>query len=156
MARVLLLAVQDSDVSERVLEWTVQELYREGDELHLFTVIPSPQPQVVGGFGAMDSIVTVDPDPTEDLKHIAEAKEFMKTRFVAKLASRKIPYKVEIIHYLVDNDSIGDAICKRADALGAAAVIMAKHQRGAVSQFFLGSVSRYTTTHCKQPVIVLH
>lgn len=25
--------------------------------------------------------------------------------------------QVEIVHYLTDNDSIGDAICKRADAL---------------------------------------
>ena len=85
----------------------------------------------------MDSIITVDPDPQADLKHvrappllpallapprlfsylflptclpacppclpacpadlplqIAEAKEFMKRRFVTKLASRNIAYKV--------------------------------------------------------------
>ena len=89
-------------VSETVLEWALENVYKEGDEIHLFTVrrrvlgacvasghplarlsaprvrangvclgrwalpasppclqvIPSPQPQVVGGFGAMDSIVT--------------------------------------------------------------------------------------------------
>ena len=32
-------------------------------------------------------------------------------------------------------------MCKRAEALGAAAVVMAKHQRGAIAEFFLGSVS---------------
>lgn len=131
-------------------------MYKEGDEIHLFTVIPSPQPQVVGGFGAMDSIVTVEPDPAEDLKHIQAAKEFMKTRFVTSLASRKIPYKVEIVHYLTDNDSIGDAICKRSDALKAAAVVMAKHQRSGITEFFLGSVTKFVTHHCKQAVIVLH
>lgn len=27
--------------------------------------------QVIGGIGAMDSIVTVDPDPATDLKHVS-------------------------------------------------------------------------------------
>lgn len=49
----------------------------------------------------------------------------------------------EIVHFLTDNDSIGEAICKRGEALGAAAVIMAKHQRGAIAEFFLGSVTKY-------------
>ena len=43
------------------------------------------------------------------------------------------------MHYLNDNDSIGEAVCKRAEALNAAAVVMAKHQRGKVAEFFLGS-----------------
>jgi nucleotide-binding universal stress UspA family protein len=43
------------------------------------------------------------------------------------------------VHFLTDNDSIGEAICKRAEALNAAAVVMAKHQRGAIAEFFLGS-----------------
>ncbi len=54
------------------------------------------------------------------------------------LASRGIPYAVEIVHYLMDNDSVGDAVCQRADALDAAAVVLAKHQRGRISEFFLG------------------
>jgi hypothetical protein len=75
-------------------------------------------PEVVGGFGAhlaprcprkltenpvfnaappsrpaapMDSIVTIEPDPAVDAKHIVEAKELMKSRFVTKLASRGVP-----------------------------------------------------------------
>lgn len=154
--RVLLLAVDNSDTSEEVLEWSINNVMKEGDEIHLLHIIPVPMPEVIGGIGAMDSIVTVDPDPQTDLKHIAEAKEFMKRRFVTKLASRNIAYKVEIVHFLTDNDSIGEAICKRGEALGAAAVIMAKHQRGAIAEFFLGSVTKYCTHHCKQPLIVLH
>jgi hypothetical protein len=30
-------------------------------------------PEVIGGMGAMDSIVTVDPDPQADLKHVSDA-----------------------------------------------------------------------------------
>jgi nucleotide-binding universal stress UspA family protein len=148
--------VDDSDSSEEVLEWAINNVHKEGDEVHLLHIIPVPMPEVIGGMGAMDSIVTVDPDPQADLKHIADAKEFMKRRFVTKLASRSISYKVEIVHFLTDNDSIGEAICKRAEALNASAVVMAKHQRGAIAEFFLGSVTKYCTHHCKQPLIVLH
>lgn len=156
MSRVILLAVDDTDVSEDVLEWSIKNLHKEGDEFHLLHIIPVPMPEVIGSIGAMDSVITVEPDPAEDVKHIADAKEFLKKRFVTKLASRNIAYKVEIVHFLTDNDSIGEAICKRAEALQAAAVVMAKHQRGAIAEFFLGSVTKYCTHHCKQPLVVLH
>jgi nucleotide-binding universal stress UspA family protein len=143
--------------SEGVLNWVLENIYRKDDEIHLLHIIPIPMPEVVaGGYGAMDSIVTVDPDPKEDLKHIADAKEMMKRRFVTKVASKDIPYRVEIVHFLTDADSIGEAICKRAEGLDASVVCMAKHNRGKISEFFLGSTTKYCTTHCKCPLVVLH
>lgn len=70
--------------------------------------------------------------------------------------TRNIPYAVEIVHYLTDRESIGEALCKRADALNAAALCMAKHNRGAINEFFLGSTTKYATLHCKAPLVVLH
>jgi hypothetical protein len=102
--------------SETVLEWACENLYREGDEFHLLHVIPVPMPEVIGGF-AMDSIVTVDPDPAVDVKHISDAKEMMKSRFVTKLASRNIPYQVEIVHYLTDADSVGTFVLDFKDKI---------------------------------------
>lgn len=40
-------------------------------QVHLLHIIPVPMPEVIGGIGAMDSIVTVDPDPATDLKHVS-------------------------------------------------------------------------------------
>eukprot|EP00775_Hariotina_reticulata_P004395 gene4395-4648_t len=68
----------------------------------------------------------------------------------------KIPYQVEIVRGGVDNDSIGALVCRRAEQIDAAVVLMAKHQRGAVKEFFVGSVTNYACHHCKQPVLVLH
>lgn len=85
--------------SEEVLEWAIENVYKDGDEVcssarelcmpaagprscsrsqlrlppcqvHLLHIIPVPMPEVIGGMGAMDSIVTVDPDPQTDLKHV--------------------------------------------------------------------------------------
>lgn len=42
-----------------------------------------------------------------------------------------------------DNDSIGAVICKRAEQLNASAVVLAKHNKGAIKEFFVGSVTNY-------------
>lgn len=74
--------------AENVVDWVLQIIYYESDELHLAHIIPVPMPEVItAGFGAMDSTVTVNSDPKEDLKHIADAKEMMKWRVVT-LASK--------------------------------------------------------------------
>lgn len=44
-----------------------------------------------------------------------------------------------------DNDSIGAVICKRADQLNASAVVLAKHNKGAIKEFFVGSVTNYVS-----------
>ncbi|GAB4818574.1 hypothetical protein N2152v2_005620 [Parachlorella kessleri] len=143
--RVILVAVDDSDASEKAVDWAAENLFKEGDEVHLLHIIPVPMPQVMAGSVVMDMAIpatTLEADPADDQRHINTAKEFIKRRFITKLATRSIPYKVEIVHFLCDSDSIGEAICKRADALDATAVVMSKHQRGAISEFFLGSSTK--------------
>jgi nucleotide-binding universal stress UspA family protein len=91
---------------------------------------------------AQDAVVTLDPDPAVDAAHVRAAKEMMRRRFVAKLAAADVPCAAEIVHFLTDADSIGEAVCRRAAALRPAAVCMAKHQRGRISEFFLGSATK--------------
>jgi len=55
----------------------------------------------------------------------------------------QIPYRIEITKFATDNDSIGSIICKRAEQLNAAAVVMAKHSKGKLQEFFVGSVTSY-------------
>jgi len=50
----------------------------------------------------------------------------------------QIPYQVEVVRGCVDNDSIGALLCRRAEQLNAAVLLMAKHNRGAVKEFFIG------------------
>lgn len=53
------------------------------------------------------------------------------------------PYQLEIVRFATDNDSIGSIICKRAEQLNAACVVMCKHQKGKIKEFFVGSVTSY-------------
>ena len=56
----------------------------------------------------------------------------------------------------VDTDSIGNVLCKKAQDLHAAAMVMASHSRSTLQHFFLGSVTDYCTHHCLLPVLVVH
>ncbi len=87
---------------------------------------------------------------------VNKAEGFIEKRFVSKVEASRIPHQVEITHFNTDKDSIGEIICVRAEELKSPAVVMAKHNQASIKEFFLGSVTKYCTHHCKQPVIVLH
>ena len=55
----------------------------------------------------------------------------------------QLPYQVEILRHSTDSDSVGSAICERASKLGAALVVLSKHNKGALKEFFVGSVTNY-------------
>ncbi|KAF8056765.1 SECA2 [Scenedesmus sp. PABB004] len=54
----------------------------------------------------------------------------------------------------VDTESVGHVLCKKAEELDAAAIVMASHNKDRVAEFFLGSVSQYCTHHSKRPVVI--
>lgn len=87
---------------------------------------------------------------------VTRATDFIEQRFVSKLEASKIPHKVEITHFNTDKDSIAELICFRAEELQTPAIVMSKHSQGTIKEFFMGSVTKYCTQHCKQPVIILH
>lgn len=153
--RNILIAVDDSDTSERACQWAIDNLYREGDVLHLFHVIPIPMPQVVGG-GLTGEFTYITPDPHEDVSHIEDAKAMINARFVSKAVDAEVPYQIELVRYGTGTDAIGEAICKRAEIINAVTVVIASHNKGLMKEIFLGSVTNYVNHHCKQPVLVMH
>ncbi len=50
---------------------------------------------------------------------------------------------------------MGHIICQKAAELRASAVVMGTHNKGAVKEFFMGSVSHYIMQNCKCPVVVV-
>lgn len=156
-SRHWLIPVDDSEVCENATIWAAQHLVREGDRLHLLHVIPVLGAEVLSGAGAGmaggDFVITA-PSPDEDKAQLQHTKEFIKTRFLPKLNTLKVPYDVEVVHFAIDCDSIGEMVCARAQALGAAGIVLSKHNKGKIAELFLGSVTNYCTHHAKQPVVV--
>ncbi|GBF98512.1 adenine nucleotide alpha hydrolase [Raphidocelis subcapitata] len=153
-ARKILVAVDESKASDATFSWALENLYRQGDEVHLIHVIPPGKRVLVSADLGIEGVIEED----EETKKAVEqhALDFMHDRFERPLSIRKIPYDVHLIRCDTSTDSIGALISSRAESLQVAVVVMAKHNKGAVREFFLGSCTSYVLHHCKQPVVVLH
>ena len=77
-----------------------------------------------------------------------------RKRFLPILDQRKIPYKLDIIAYEMNNTSIGEVVCEKASILDADVIVMASHRKGRIQEFFVGSVTNYALHHSKVPLIV--
>ncbi|KAK9812362.1 hypothetical protein WJX73_005407 [Symbiochloris irregularis] len=155
--RQWLVPVDDSEICENALLWASENLVRTGDHLHLLHVIPVQAPEMLSGTGMGMSggdFVLAEPDPAADKEEMQHTKEFITKRFIPRLDALKLPYTVEVVHFATDCDSIGQMVCQRGQALGAAGIVLSKHNKGKVAEFFLGSVTNYCTHHAQQPVIV--
>ncbi|BDA44876.1 hypothetical protein COCOBI_06-3540 [Coccomyxa sp. Obi] len=151
--RKFLIAVDDSAESERALSWTLEEIYREGDELHLVHVIPRMQMAAVYGAPPVDFLPQQDPVAYDQL--IKNAESFIAGRFLPSLASLKVQPIVHIVKSDVDTESIGNVVCKKAEDLDVAAIIVSLHSKSRLQEFFLGSVTNYCAHHSRKPLLVV-
>ena len=96
------------------------------------------------------------PDPAVDRRNIEAAEKFITARFLPLLKEAKQPHAVEVVHFSTDADSVGEVVAARAERLGASAVVVAKHSKGAIKEMLLGSTAKHLTKHCKVPVVIVH
>lgn len=152
--RRILIPVDDSAASNRVCDWTLEHFYRPGDTLTLMTVIPTGLYVTLSTDLGLQEVV--EEEDAASRAAVETAAHTMMEKFTSKLAAAKVPYQLEVARFATDNDSIGSIICKRATQLNAAAIVLAKHTRGAIQEFFIGSVTSYLTHHSTTPIMVLH
>eukprot|EP01025_Chloroclados_australasicus_P016324 TRINITY_DN1814_c0_g1_i2.p4 TRINITY_DN1814_c0_g1~~TRINITY_DN1814_c0_g1_i2.p4 ORF type:complete len:156 (+),score=15.35 TRINITY_DN1814_c0_g1_i2:696-1163(+) len=152
--RKIVIPVDNTLESERACRWAVENLYRQNDEVHLLHVIPRLQVAAVYGAPPIDFLPNQDPQAYERL--IENAEKFLSQRFVSMFDSISVQPILHIIKSEVDTDSIGGVVCRKAEELEACAVVMAKHQKSKVTEFFLGSVTNYCMHRCRIPVVVVH
>jgi len=152
--RHILVPVDESAGAAKACNWALENFYREGDVLHLFHVIPPGQYVVLSTDLGVEEVVEDDPETQRKVED--HARQHLTTKYVPVLEEKKVTYQIEIVRFATDNDSIGSIVCKRAEQLNAAAVVMAKHNKGSIQEFFVGSVCNYCTHHCKTPVLIMH
>jgi nucleotide-binding universal stress UspA family protein len=153
--RVVVICVDDSDTSEDAVKWTLANILKgEGDELHVVHVVP--RFQLIGGAPPTDFLPHHDSEVYAQLIKTAEA--FIARRVLTHVDQLPSPppVTIHVIKFETDSDSIGTALCKKAEELNAAVIVVARHNKSKMQQFFLGSVSSYCVEHCKRPVLVHH
>mmetsp|Transcript_7020 Transcript_7020/g.18002 ORF Transcript_7020/g.18002 Transcript_7020/m.18002 type:complete len:415 (-) Transcript_7020:187-1431(-) len=147
--RNLAVAIDNSSLSEKSLKWTLDNVYRAGDTVHVMHVVPplGGAAAVADGFG--DSSIDVDDGVSE--------------KYRAMLDVAQVKYEIDLIqeHFLdsiiADDVRMGTALVSKAEDLDASMLVMASHSKGGMDEFLIGSVSSYVTRHANDiPVIVLH
>lgn len=151
--RVLLIAVDDSEDSRKAFMWALENVYREGDCLHLVHVVPRLAFAAQYGVPPVDFVPVADNSGYETA--VQRAEQFIIDRFVRALSADVKAPVVHIIKSEVDTESVGHVLCKKADELDAVAICMASHNKGRMAEFFLGSVTQYCTHHSKRPIIIV-
>jgi nucleotide-binding universal stress UspA family protein len=153
--RHLLVPVDGTKASVKACEWVVGNFYRDGDEVVLFHTVPPGQYLIMSTDLGLEQVVITDDEETQ--RKVEEmARKMLNDNYIPMFEEKKVTHSVEVIHCATDNDSIGAVICKRAEQLQAAVIVMAKHNKGALKEFFVGSATNYVTHHAVCPVLVMH
>jgi len=143
---VHLFYLQDSELA---LHWAIENFYRPGDILHLLHVIP--EPRMVHIWAG----IYIPPDEDAELLEIEDTKEFVKHRFLRALVAAKVPFQLHVILGPTDSETVAKVIIKKVGDLGADTVVMGKHSKGKMKEFWLGSVTKELIKRARVPVAVV-
>lgn len=127
--RDIIIAIDHGPNSKHAFDWALIHLCRLADTIHLVHAVSSVKNEIVY-------------DMTQGLveKLAVEAFQVVMVKSVARI---------------VEGDA-GKVICKEAERLRPAAVVMGTRGRGLVQSVLQGSVSEYCFHHCKAaPVIIV-
>jgi len=160
--RNIVLALDATSESDACVEWAVDNLLRAGDEAHVLHMVPGVPAEHVFSLpaGRLLHVTTAVASAMEDhLRGVyaARARELC-ARLGPRLSAAQVGLHVHVVPQTggASKGQIGMAICEQAEALKAAAVVVASHSHGGLAEFIRGSVAHYAVQHCSRPVAVLH
>jgi nucleotide-binding universal stress UspA family protein len=126
-------------------------LYRTGDAVHILHIVPALREAPASG-----SLYYPRYDPVGCEQSLwSQAEQFINDEFLSVAQERGIAAKIVLVKESKGHD-IGRLVCEEAERLEASPLVMYSHQKSRVEEFFLGSVSKYCSSACKRPVLLVH
>ncbi|CAH3126862.1 unnamed protein product [Pocillopora meandrina] len=141
-ARVVCIAVDGSEHSEKAFNWYKDQIYRNGDRLvvvHSHELHPPALPHAIA----------TEEWKKEVLKHEQYIKD-LEENFKTKCEAMKVSAKI-----IIQSGHPGDHVCKTAQKEGAAFIVVGSRGMGTIRRTILGSVSDYIIHHAHVPVILV-
>jgi nucleotide-binding universal stress UspA family protein len=99
--------------------------------------------------------VYVPPDEDAELLEIEDTKDFVKHRFLQTLIQNKVPFQLHVILGPTDSESVGRVVAKKVEDIKADTVVIAKHSKGKIKEYWLGSVTKELIKRVNIPVAVV-
>lgn len=143
--KVVVFAVDGSDVGMHALDWGLTNMVGAEDRVHLLHVQSYfPVYGVTGTLPAPDLVrAQLDYEATRSMEVIEKAKHICSHLHHVKGSAE-----------ILTGDA-RDAICKRVEEIHPDLLILGSHGYGPLQRAFLGSVSNYLVNHAPCPVLVV-
>ena len=162
MKRRIAICAEDTPAAAEATQWAVDEIYREGDVLHLIYVIKSLKPPLeIHHVAPGTSFTFAQPGGHHENEVIAAAKKAIEARYLPILKTKMVPYELHLYADRADAkpNHVGDLILKCADERDAVLVVLAAHNKPTERDRWageVGSVASYVMKNCKRPLAVVH
>lgn len=151
--RQLVIALDNSSESIKAVSWTLQHVYREGDIIHLLTVIPRP---FVATSYPTPALLSTAADADLEAREVeGHFREFLERHVAGMMNAAGAKFEVHIVHGKC-KDSISHIICTFSEQVAANLVVLFAKRKSMLEHLFLGSVSKQVVADCKQPTMLLH
>lgn len=138
--------------SYKAVQWTLKNLYREGDVLHLLHVVPSVNSVRPAPF----SLAAVLP-PEEGLQEqmAAHMRDLIETHYMRLAIEYGAQCEVDLVHGKC-NQSVSTAIVGKCEELAASVVVLSMQKQGWLDSLFQVDVSKQVAETCSRPTLIYH
>ncbi|CAK0786819.1 hypothetical protein CVIRNUC_010033 [Coccomyxa viridis] len=151
---------EDPEVTLGALRWTIDQVYRPGDVMHLVHVIKCLVHKLEVFHGMPGTTFSFD-DPGEahhESEDVARAKAFLQRSVLPVLDAKQIQHRMHLSLDTIEAPpgAVGQTICETADAVDAQLVIVG-HNRQPVSaeDGQLGKVTQWALANVKRPLVII-
>jgi nucleotide-binding universal stress UspA family protein len=161
ISRKIVLAVDDSPISQEAVEWASKKLLNPSDEVHLISVLdPGKRPEIsLSGESSFVLLENTDckPNPLQ-LEQRAKMLKKYQAAVAANSGSKNVKMTT-LVSCIGGSSDVGRHICEyaaenKADLLIMGSRGMGAAQRSIMNLFGLGSVSEFVLRHGLENVLV--
>jgi len=173
--RIILLSVDNSPISSKVIQWSHDHILRNEDIVVLFSIWQEElsRSEISDAIMETGDYVPVVPLPVNDREihqknkiHFKKAKNMLESMFHEHLENEKSGKKREkkdthVLSLLVpaltgtSSGQIGELIVKVAEAIQADQCVVGSRGLSGLKSWLLGSVSKHVMENCRCPVTVV-
>lgn len=149
MSRIIVLAVDGSQIGEHAFCWYLSNLYREGDEVNIIHVHDMSEIEVPYILGPEPIII---PDTYEEsIKESYEKSKKLLSDYKQRLEDKKIK---SVGHLRTSHGSAGAEICTLIEETKADCAVLGSRGLGTIRRTLLGSTSDYVLHHAECAVLI--
>jgi nucleotide-binding universal stress UspA family protein len=150
--RIMVAVGENNAQTAEACDFLLENMTREGDCVHLMHVIAYAHG--TGPPELADAYTILFPNE-EVLKRMVEKSEGMLTALADKFKAAGIPVEVDVVVERTRQD-VAKVLCKEAETLGMAALVVCTTTHHAWEAVLFGSVATYCSRHSNVPLMVLH